>query len=181
MISSRWLVAAALAGFVVAPAWAQNESFGDVVKKVEAKFDQKTAKRGETVAWKLTIELVEGWHTYPTKQPDSRAESYVNKIKFPTDAGAAFVDNLKEPKGITKTEDGAKVVMVEGLGVWERNVVIRPDTKPGKLKITVPVRIMACADRCLPPQTINVEAEIDVSDAPAVAVDPKYQKELQKK
>jgi DsbC/DsbD-like thiol-disulfide interchange protein len=181
MISSRWLVAAALVGFIGSAASAQNETFSDVVKKVEAKFDQKTAKRGETVAWKLTIELAEGWHTYPTRQTDPGASSYVNRFKFPADAGAAFVDQLKEPKGITKSEDGAKVVMVEGTGVWERTVVIRPDAKPGKLKVTVPVRILACADRCLPPQTINVEAEITVSDAPAVEVDPKYQKDLEKK
>jgi len=105
----------------------------------------------------------------------------VNKIKFPADAGGAFVGDLKEPKGITRKEEDAKVVMVEGVGLWERTVVIRPDTKPGKLKITVPVRVMACADRCLPPQTINVEAEITVTDAPAVEVDPKYKKELEKK
>ncbi len=181
MISFRWLGAAAIVGLMASTAPAQNESFADVVKKVEAKFDKASAKRGEAITWKLTIELAEGWHTYPTKQADPRADSYVNKIKFPTGVGAAFVAELKEPKGVTKTEDDAKVNMIENVGVWERTVVIRPDTKPGKLKITVPVRVMACADRCLPPQTINVEAEITVSDAPAVAVDPKYKKELEKK
>ena len=177
----RWVGALVIAGFVVGQSSAQNLGFKDVVKRVEAKFEPATAKRGEVVKWKLTIELIEGWHTYPTTQADPGASSYVNKIKFPTGLSAAFVDVLKEPKGITKTESDAKVVMVEGVGEWERIVVIRPDAKPGKMKVSVPVRILACADRCLPPQTINVEAEVTISDAEAVPVDPKYQKELEKK
>jgi hypothetical protein len=181
MNSIRWLGAAAIAVLTTLSAQAQNQSFNDVVKKVEAKFEPATAKRGQAVTWKLTIELIDGWHTYPTRQADPDADSYVNKFKFPAGLAAAFVGDLKEPKGATRNEAGVKINMIDGSGTWERTAVIRPDAQPGKLKIKVPVRIMACADRCLPPQTVNVEAEITISDAPAVAVDPKYQKELEKK
>jgi hypothetical protein len=166
---------------LVPSAIAQNQSFDDVVKKVEAKFEPATAKRGQAITWKLTIELADGWHTYPTKQADPDADSFVNKFKFPTGLATAFVADLKEPKGITRNEAGTKITMIDGVGTWQRTVVIRPDAKPGKLKVKVPVKILACSDRCLPPQTVNTEAEITISDAPAVAVDPKYQKDLGKK
>jgi DsbC/DsbD-like thiol-disulfide interchange protein len=181
MNSIKWLGAAFVLAFAVSFASAQNQSFDDVVKKVEAKLEPAAARRGQAVAWKLTIELIDGWHTYPTRQADPDADSYVNKIKFPAGLDAVFVGYLKEPKGTTRNESGVKINMIEGSGTWERTLLIRPDAKPGKLKIKVPVRIMACADRCLPPQTVNVEAEITISDAPAVAVDPKYQKDLEKK
>lgn len=157
---------------------AQNPTFNDVVKKVEAKFNKATVTRGQAIKWTLTIDLADGWHTYPTVQADPKADSYVNKIKFPATGDAVFVGKLVEPKGIEKVEDDAKIVMVEGIGTWERTVVIRPDAKPGKIKIAVPVKILACADRCLPPQTVNAEAVIEISDGPAVPVDPKYAAEL---
>ena len=181
MTSMRWLAAVGFGAALASISAAQNPTFNDVVKKVEAKFEPATAKRGQAVKWKLTIELADGWHTYPTTQPDPKSDSYVNKMKFPAGLEAVFVGVLKEPKGIEKIEDGAKVVMVEGVGEWERTVIIRPDAKSGKLKISVPVKVLACADRCLPPQTVTVDAEITVSDAPAVPVDPKFAKELDKK
>ncbi len=181
MKSHRWLGAALVLFIASSFATAQNHSFDDVVKKVEAKFEPATAKRGQSITWKLTIELADGWHTYPTKQADPDADSFVNKFKFPTGLAAAFVADLKEPKGMTHNEAGTKITMIGGVGTWQRTVVIRTNAKPGKLKVKVPVKILACSDRCLPPQIVNTEAEITISDAPAVPVDPKYQKDLDKK
>lgn len=172
------IVVVASSLLLAAPLAAENLTFKDVVKKVEADVSAKTVKRGEAVTWTLTIELIDGWHTYPVKQADANAEPYVNKFKFPKSGEVVFVGELVEPKGVEKMEDGAKIVMIEGAGVWKRTLVIHPDAKPGKLTIKVPVVIMACANRCLPPETIALETEIVVSDAPAVAVDPKYQKEV---
>src|SRR5262249_7504659 len=135
----------------------------------------------ETVKWTVTVEIADGWHTYPTVQPDPRSDSYVNKLKFSEQSGAVFAGPLKEPSAIVKLEDGAKVSMIEGIGTWERAIVIRPDAKPGKITIKVPMRILACADRCLPPQTVTTEVELTINNDPAIPVDPKYQKDLEPK
>ena len=174
----RFLPVAAIALLCAAPALAQNQGFSDVVKKVSARFEPASAKRGEAVTWTLTIEVIEGWHTYPTKQADPNAESYTNRIKFPKENGVVFVGELTEPATVEKTEEGAKVAMIEGSGTWKRTIVISPDAKPGKVAVKVPVKILACADRCLPPQTVIAEAKLTISDAAPVPVDPKYQKEL---
>jgi DsbC/DsbD-like thiol-disulfide interchange protein len=175
----RTILTLAVAPFLVATAAAQNMTFNDVVKKVQARVEPAIVKRGATVNWTLTIEVADGWHTYPTRQIDPKSNSYVNRLKFAEQSGAVFVGDLKEPIGTDKDEDGAKVTMIEGTGTWERTIVIRPDAKPGKVRIKVPVTILACADRCLPPKTITTEIELTISDDPPVAVDPKYQKDLE--
>jgi DsbC/DsbD-like thiol-disulfide interchange protein len=174
---TRLLLVAALALFA-APAFAQNQSFNDVVKKVSAKIEPATARRGEAVTWTLTVEVIDGWHTYPTQQPDPKADSYTNRIKFPRQNGLVFVGELTEPATVEKAEEGYKVAMVEGSGTWTRKLVISPDAKPGKVTVKVPVTILACADRCLPPQTVTTEVTLTISDAAPVEVDPKYKKEL---
>src|SRR6266571_7161966 len=171
------LFVSALALLAAGPALAQNQGFNDVVKKVSAKIDPATAKRGEAVTWTLTIEIIDGWHTYPTKQADPNADSYTNRIKFPRENGLVFVGELEEPRTVEKAEDGSKVAMIESSGTWKRTLVISPDAKPGKVTVKVPVKILACADRCLPPQTVLAEATLTISDAAPVAVDPKYKKE----
>jgi len=179
-IMSRTILALAVAPFLPTTALAQNGSFQDAVKNVQARVEPAVVKRGATVNWTLTVDITEGWHTYPTRQEDSRASSYVNRLKFAEQSGAVFVGDLKEPSGVQKDEDGSRVTMVEGTGTWERKIVIRPDAKPGKIRVKVPITILVCSDHgCLPPKTITTEVELTISDEPAVAVDPKYQKELQ--
>jgi DsbC/DsbD-like thiol-disulfide interchange protein len=175
---TRCLTVVVVAALAAAPAAAQNQGFNDVVKKVSAKVEPASAKRGEAVAWMLTVELADGWHTYPTTQADPKAESYTNRIKFPKENGLVFVGELEEPKTVEKTEDGSKVAMIEGAGTWKRTLVISPEAKPGKVTVKVPITILACADRCLPPQKVYAEVELTISDAPAVPVDPKYKNEL---
>src|SRR5262245_21656471 len=108
------LLAAAIALCAAAPALAQHQGLHDVVKKVSAKIEPATVKRGEAVTWTLTIEVIDGWHTYPTQQVDPKAGSYTNRIKFPRENGLVFVGELTEPATVEKTEEDAKVAMVEG-------------------------------------------------------------------
>lgn len=163
---------------LAAPAFGQNLGFKDVVKKVEPHVNRGKVKRGQTIEWALSVEILEGWHTYPTKQPDPMADAYQNKIKFPTDADVVFVGPLEEPETVEKNEDGTKIAMVEKTGVWKRKLVVRPDAKPGKIKVPVKVTMLVCADRCLAPQTITTEIELTVTDDPPVAVEAKYRAEV---
>ena len=67
------------------PAW-----FVKSVKKIEATLEPAEAKPGQTVTFKLTVDLNEGYHTYPTVQPDPAAEPYVNMLKFPAAGSVIF-------------------------------------------------------------------------------------------
>lgn len=161
-----------------AAAWGQGSGFSDAVTKVEARLEPTSVRRGETVTWKLTIRLTRGWHTYPSRQTDERAAAYINKFRFPSDAPVAFVGPLNEPKSKEHSEDGVRVKTIEGEAVWTRAGVVRLDAKPGKVRVPVRVTILTCADRCLPPKTHITEAELIISDQPAVPIDPRYRDEV---
>ncbi len=176
----RIFLTVAVMGCIAATASAQNQPFQEIAKKIEARVGPTVVKRGATANWTLTVEIADGWHTYPTRQADPRSSSYVNRLKFSEQSGIVFVGELKEPAGNDKEENGTKITMIEGIGTWERTIVVRPDAKPGKYKVQVPFTILACNDSgCLPPKKVTTEFELTISDEPAVAVDPKYQKELQ--
>src|SRR4051812_35701632 len=99
-IMTRLLLPALLMSLLAGPVAAQGRgNFDDVVKRDEATVTPVTAKRGETVTWRLTVEIEAlGWHTYPTKQPEANAKSYVNKITPKAGGPLAFVEGtLVEP------------------------------------------------------------------------------------
>ncbi|HLW67207.1 MAG TPA: hypothetical protein VKS79_17975 [Gemmataceae bacterium] len=161
-------------------AFAQPLGFKDVVKRVEAKLEPATAKRGETVKWVLTIELIPDWHTYPTKQKDVDFISFTNKYKFPKSADIVFVGDLREPKPAVQKEKEGDLLVLEGKVVIEHDLVISHNVKPGKYSIKIPARITACnKDTCLKPEDIMLETTITVSDAPPVPVEAKYKKEVE--
>jgi thiol:disulfide interchange protein DsbD len=154
--------------------------FADVVTKVESTFEPRTAKRGETVTWRLRVELIPGWHTYPIKQtdPSEEAQNQVTIITFPKGKDFIFVGEFKDPPGaLVKPEPELKIKELrsyENSVVWERKLVVAPNAPPGDQTITVPVKLFACKESCLPPQTIKTEGKLTVTDAPPVEVDPKY-------
>src|SRR5437870_8197637 len=78
-------VVVALLGWCVVSsdaAAAKTPTFEEVVKSIKATVEPATAKRGETVTWRLVVELIDGWHTYPTVQPDPGAEGFVTGLSF---------------------------------------------------------------------------------------------------
>lgn len=164
---------------IASPAFAQKTA-DDVVTAIAAKVEPATVKRGQTVKWTLRMDIADGWHTYPTKQPDERNDSFVNKIAFPKPGDVVFVGEITEPTTKIRTEmDGSRVSEIEGSPVWERSFVVHPNAKPGKMTISVPVTISVCdKNACLPPKKINVNVEFTVSDDAAVKVDPKFEKEI---
>jgi len=76
------LLALSPAVIPASPAAAQKW-YEKAVNKVEAKFTPAEAKPGQTVTFTLTVELNDGFHTYPTVQPDKQAAGMVNDITFP--------------------------------------------------------------------------------------------------
>src|SRR5207249_3516851 len=82
-------------------------------------------RRGQTVTWKLTVELIPGWHTYPSKQAEAAAEQYVTEFQFAKASGPlVFVDPLREPEPLKKPEQDIKELrFYEGTTTWEQTAV----------------------------------------------------------
>jgi thiol:disulfide interchange protein DsbD len=156
-----------------------NDEFKTAIPSIKASFEPPTARPGQKVIWKLTMDVAPGWHTYPTKQPDPN-EASKNEFFFPTLKDAVFVDEVKDPPGfLTQSELGglgqSGVRYYEGKVVWQRPLIVRPDAKPGEIHVRVPLKVLACNDRgCLPPEDVNTLVVLKVSDGTPVAVDTKY-------
>jgi thiol:disulfide interchange protein DsbD len=153
-------------------------SYAKAVSNIEVRFEPATARAGQTVTWKLILDAAPGWHTYPTRQKDPKAESQVNEFDFPLPGDVVFVGDLKEPAPHFKPEpllDNVVLGSYEGKVIWERSAVVSPQTQPGKKTVPVVLRLLICNEQsCLPPKDLKLEAELTVSEGSAQEVDPKY-------
>lgn len=181
----RFTITAAVIGLLSAtsPALAQP-GIEQVVRKVEAKFEPAEAKPGQTVTLKVSLQLLDGWHTYPTVQPDKAAKAQSNKLTFPEPGELVYVGEMDEPPGAKEKSEPMlsieRLLYYPGGATWERKAVVLPSTKPGALSSKIKFRVLVCdKDNCLPPKTIELEATLKVAGDP-VAVDPKYKGEIEK-
>jgi thiol:disulfide interchange protein DsbD len=161
----------------------KSKSFLKAVPKASTSFEPATAKRGQTITWKLTVELAPGWHTYPLQQVDAKAQDNVTEIKFPTSDAVLFVDEVIEPSSKSKEEKDLGIRELHYLDgkllVWERKAVVPALAMPGKIEVKVPVRMQVCdANKCLPWQTLDFVAPLTISSDPPVPVEEKYSKLL---
>ena len=175
--------------FLTAHATAQDKKpawWDKAVKKVEAKFDPAEAKPGQTVTLKLTVELHDGYYTYPTKQEDKNAEAMVNKLVFPDAGAVVFVGETINPGDyLTKAEPllGIRDLRYHAKTVvYERKAVVRPTQKPGEAAVKVKeFGLTICdANNCYPARKLTPEATLKVLDGPAVPVEAKYADEVRK-
>ena len=169
-----------------APAAAGQKWYEKAVKKVEGKFAPAEAKPGQTVAFTLTVELNEGYHTYPSVQTDKMAAGMVNEIKFPAPDTVIFVGTLQDPKGAkTKAEPDLGIVELRyypGTAVYTRKAVVSPKAMPGPTTVKLTAfKLSVCdKDNCFPPKAVPVEATLKVLAAPAVPVEKEYVEEVRK-
>jgi hypothetical protein len=168
-------------GSAAPPKW-----FAKAVKKVEGKFTPAEAKPGQTVAFALTVELNEGYHTYPTAQPDKLAAGMVNVLKFPAPGTVVFVGPTEDPKDfVTKEEPdlGIKALRVNtGTVTYTRKAVVSPKAPIGESKVKLAAFELNVCDKlnCFPPEKVPVEATLKVLDGPAVPVEKAYADEVTK-
>ena len=176
-------MAALWLGLAAGPALAQP-SIEQIIKKAEARFEPADAKPGQTVILKITLQLLDGWHTYPTVQPDKAAQSQSNKITFPEGPALVFVGDVDDPPDPKeKSEPLAnieKILYYPGGGAWERKAVVLPTAAAGNVSSKIKFKILVCdKNNCLPPKQLDLQATLKVSGDP-VPVDPKYKKEVDK-
>jgi hypothetical protein len=176
--------AALLAG---APGTASAQKWYEkAVKKVEGKFTPAEAKPGQTVTFTLTVELNEGYHTYPTAQPDKQAAGMVNVIKFPAPGAVIFVGSTEDPKDfVTKEEPdlGIKELRVNvGTVTYTRKAVVSPKASAGDAKVKLSSFELSVCDKqnCFPAKAVPVEAALKVLDGPAVPVEKAFADEVAK-
>ena len=180
------LLVVPLALAVALPAAAQKGWYEKAVKKVEAKFDPAEAKPGQTVTLKLTVELNDGYHTYPVVQPDKEAASMTNVLKFPDPGTLIFVGNTADPKDFeTKAEPelGIKELRtMSGTVTWTRKAVVSPKAVAGEATVKLSsFRLLVCdKSNCFPPKAVPVEASFKVLAGPAVEVEKDFAAEVAK-
>jgi len=153
------------------------------VKKVEGSFTPAEAKPGQTVTFSVTVELNEGFHTYPTTQVDKMAAGMVNTIKFPTAGSVIFVGAVEDPKDPkSKAEPDAgilKLLYYPGSATFTRKAVVSPKAAAGLtvMKLTG-FKLSVCdKDNCFPPKDVPVEAKLKVLEG-SVEVEKQYAKEV---
>jgi hypothetical protein len=173
-----------LFGFAFAsPAFAQM-TFEEVAKKIEAKFEPATAKPGQTVTLKITIQLIDGWHTYPVFQPEKSAKFLVNKFVFPDPAAVVYVGEMEDPAGAKEKpnplKEGDKYFVYAGGATWERKAVVLPSAKGGAASSKLTLKVLVCdKENCLPQKTVELQPVLKIAGDP-VAVEPKYKAEVEK-
>jgi hypothetical protein len=185
MLAAPFLVIAAL--LPAQPASGRQKWFDKAVKKIEASFDPAEAKPGQTVTFKLTIDLNEGYHTYPTVQPEKAAENFVNTIKYPSAGSVIFVGTTTDPKKFEEKAEPAlqieKLRYMSGSVVFTRRAVVSPKAAPGPIEVKLDeFRIQVCDKNvCYPSKKVDVmSAKLKVLDGPAVPVDKEYADEVMK-
>jgi hypothetical protein len=166
-------------------AGAPQKWYEKAVKKVEAKFDPAEARPGQTVTVKVTIELNDGYHTYPTAQPDPAAAGMANSFKFPKDGPVIFVGPTADPKEFeTKAEPelGIKELRYMGGAVtFTRKAVVSPKAAAGPAAAKLNLSLLVCDKNvCFPPKDVPLEAGLKVLPGPAVPVEKEYADEVTK-
>ena len=179
-------VAAALAS-PAAPAGVGGQKWYEkAVKKVEGTFSPAEAKPGQTVTFTLTLELNEGYHTYPTVQTDKMAAGMVNTIQFPKPGTVIFVGDVQDPKD-TKTKAELDLGIAElryctGKVVYTRKAVVSPKATAGPTTVKLEAfKLSVCdKDNCFAPKNVPVEATLKVLEGPAVPVEKEFAEEVKK-
>jgi len=157
------------------------------VKKVEGTFMPAEAKPGQTVTFTVTIELNEGYHTYPTVQNDPAAAGMVNTIKFPAPSGVIFVGSVIEPKDPKVKAEPSFIPPIkamhyyEGKVVYTRQAVVSPKAVAGPTAVKLDgFKLSVCdKDNCFAPKNVPIEAALKVL-AGSVEVEAKYADEVAK-
>jgi len=134
-----------------------------------------SARRGQTVIWKMTTNILPQYHSYPLQQPpDSKDPSLITDLVVPKFGPFVFVGSpTGPPGGALEDIEGTKASAIRGHGKWEWRFVVHPDAEPGKYTVPLHVLMTACDDQnCAQVSAPTVEFEI-LGDPP-VPVEDKY-------
>jgi thiol:disulfide interchange protein DsbD len=138
------------------------------------------AKRGELVKLTVTGTLKPGYHTYPLRQTNPKAASFVAKLDVKDTAGLKPLPPVTESPADEVPEPTIGGSLLEYLKefTWSQDVLIPPEVEPGTKTLKLKISSQVCDEHNCVPVNVNLEAAVKVSDAPAVAVSPAVQERL---
>jgi thiol:disulfide interchange protein DsbD len=166
----------------------KNRAFIDAVPTASVRVEPAEAKRGQTVLWKMTLDITPGWYTYPTMQVSPAAASSVTNFAFPPPGDVVFVGALQEPiphnknlEGLIAPGQAAEIQILEGKVEFKRAFVVSPNAEPGEKKIKVTAEVIVCnaKGQCLLPTKLPFVVPLTITADPPVSVEAQYQKEIQ--
>jgi thiol:disulfide interchange protein len=142
--------------------------------KVSAVFDPAEAQRGGTVTLKVTLAPASGYHSYPTKQADPKADSFVTTIEFPDLKDLKPAKDWKEPKPkiVDEKDLKIKIGIYEERAVLENTMGVPKDAAPGAKKIKVAINTQVCDEKGCIPVGENLEVPLTISSKPPVDAAP---------
>jgi thiol:disulfide interchange protein len=139
----------------------------------------KTARRGETVQMTITGQLKPGFHTYAyNKHTENQA---VPEFSFEKNSNLKPLQKEvqeSEPKEVSDPGLGT-VYEHTGTFTWKLGVWVLPDAKPGPAKLKFSIRLQVCDEKHCTPGTVPLEASVDVSSAPPLALSPAARSRLE--
>jgi hypothetical protein len=155
------------------------------VKGVSAKFEPAEAKPGQTVTFKYTVELNDGFYTYPLAQPEKAAAGFVNTLTFPAPGTVIFVGTAADPDklpGRAELEQGIKELRyAPGTVTYTRKAVVSPKAAAGEASAKATLKLSVCdKNNCYMPKDVPAEARLKVLPGPAVEVEPAFRDEVAK-
>lgn len=184
-MSLKPIIAACVLFAGTASAADKDAWYAKAVKGVTATVEPAEAKPGQTVTFKLTVELNDTYYTYPLAQPDKNAKGMVNRVKFPAPAGLIFVGDATDPAGFdTKAEpvlDITELRTYKGSVTYERKAVVSPKAKPGDTTVALESFALTVCDasNCYPVKKLVPVAKLKVLDG-SVDVAKEYAAEVAK-
>ena len=156
------------------------------VKKVSADIAPAKAKPGQTVTLSVTVELNEGYFTYPTEQVDKMAAGMVNHFKFPAPGTVIFVGTIENPKNPkTKADEEANIKELRyytDKATFTRKAVVSPKAAAGPTTVKLAQFKLSVCDmlNCYPPKEVPIEVNLEVLEGPALPVEKDFAAEVQK-
>lgn len=137
------------------------------------RFEPATAPAGSVAELRVRLDIQPGWHVYhPAQDPGAPGAPVSVQVEGEGFKAVGPLRCLQEPR--VKEEDlgGQLVRLLELPGTPEFVLPVWVEGLPGRAAATVKVGFSACdASRCLPPQTLNLSAELDrLPSAPGAAM-----------
>lgn len=164
----------------LSPVFGQRVTFESAVEKIEATIDPPVARPGQTVKYRVSVQLKPTFYTYPVTQPDQKEKDSQTTLRLPTGGPLIFVEPVTDPAGM-KSKPGADGMLgyyPEGL-TWELKAVVSPKATPGDVSVALAqFRLIVCFEKdgmgsCLPPKKVDVAAALKIAGEP-MAVEEKY-------
>ncbi|MCS7160721.1 MAG: cytochrome c biogenesis protein CcdA [Gemmatales bacterium] len=140
-------------------------AFAQAVDELRLQLFPDHPRRGDLVRLEVVIRLKPGWMTYPLKQDDKELANVVNQFDLPDTTVLVPLDDWQAPAPLTVQEGPYRKHYYRDSVTFSRNLVVRPEAKPGQHSFSVQGRILVCVkqgnqERCLPPEKFAVQVPL---------------------